>query len=78
MVGWSDTKRPMWLANSIIKPTETTTAATMIRTSSTMPTAVMMESSENTRSITMICKITAVKVALTTLPPWSSSPSSDW
>ena len=46
----------MGLANSIIRPTEQTTAAIITRTSSTMPTAVMMESSEKTRSITMICR----------------------
>ena len=35
-----------------------TTAATMISISSAMPIAVMIESSENTRSMTMICMIT--------------------
>ena len=52
-------------ANSIIRPTEATTAAIMTASSSTMPTAVMIESSENTRSMTMICRMTAAKVALT-------------
>ena len=66
MVGWSETKCPMDAANSIMSPTDTTTAAIMIATSSTMPTAVMMESRENTRSIRMIWKMTAPKVAATT------------
>ena len=35
-----------------------TTAATMISRSCAMPIAVMMESSENTMSMTMICMIT--------------------
>ena len=44
-----------------------------------MPTAVMIESSENTRSTTMICRMTAPKVALTAPATASScSPSSDW
>ena len=36
----------------------------MTGTSSTMPTAVMIESSENTMSMMMICRITAPNVAL--------------
>ncbi len=43
-----------------------------------MPTAVMIESSENTRSMTMICRMTEVNVAFTTLVVWSSAPSMDW
>ena len=78
MVGWLDTNSPMPLANSIIKPTEATTAAIMMATSSTMPTAVMMESSENTKSITIICKMTDVMVLAVLLAACSSSPSSDW
>ena len=77
MLGWAETKRPIAPANSIISATEATTAATITTMLSTMPTAVMMESSENTRSTTMICRMTAVKVALTTLELWPSSPSSD-
>ena len=42
-------------AKTIISATEAITAATITATSSTMPTAVMMESSENTRSMRMIC-----------------------
>jgi hypothetical protein len=64
-VGCADTNSPIGRANSIISATDAMTAAIMMRTSSTMPTAVMIESSENTMSITMICRITAVKVAFT-------------
>ena len=76
--GWLDTKRPMLAAKAIIKPTEATTAAIMMATSSTMPTAVMMESSENTKSITKICKMIDIMVLPAAEPPWASSPSSDW
>ena len=48
-------------------PTETTTAAIITGTLSTMPTAVMIESSENTMSMMMICRITAPNVARTAL-----------
>lgn len=58
--------------------TEAITAAIMTRTSSTMPTAVMIESSENTRSMIMICRITEAKVAFAVLCLCSCSPSSDW
>ena len=39
-----------------------------------MPTAVMIESSENTRSMIMICRMTAPKAALTArdASPWPS------
>lgn len=77
MVGWFETKRPIGPANSIIRNTDTTTAAIMTRTSSTMPTAVMIESSENTRSITMIWSRTEGRVALTVLDFCSCAPSSD-
>ena len=50
-------------ANSIIRPTETITAAIITETSSTMPTAVMMESSENTMSMMMICTMMAANAA---------------
>ena len=46
-------------AENIMMPTARTTAATMIETSSAMPTAVITESSENTMSSTMICTMTA-------------------
>ena len=52
-------------ANSIINPTEATTAAIITETWSTMPTAVMMESSENTMSMMMICTMMAANVAFT-------------
>ncbi len=61
-----------------ITPTAMTTAAIMIGTSSTRPTAVSTESSENTMSSRTICTSTPPKLA--TLPPaavWASSPSSD-
>ena len=63
--GCADTNSPMARANSIISPTETITAAIMTDTSSTMPTAVMMESSENTMSMMMICRMMAVNAART-------------
>jgi len=44
---------------------ETTTAATMIPTRSTIPTAVITESSEKTRSSSSIWTMTLAKVALT-------------
>ena len=68
-------KRPSGPANTIIIPTDRTTAVTMIGISLTMPTAVMIESSENTRSMTMICASTAVNVPLTEDDAWPSSPS---
>ena len=40
-----------------------------------MPTAVMIESSEKTRSMIMICRMTAPKVALTEAEVCPSSPS---
>ena len=49
IVGCAETKRPILLAKAIIKPTDTTTAAIMISTRSTMPTAVMIESSEKNK-----------------------------
>ena len=54
------------------------TAAIITAISSTMPTAVMIESSENTMSMIMICTITAAKPALTADAAWPSTPSSDW
>jgi hypothetical protein len=42
-------------------PSAMTLAAIMIATSSTMPTAVITESSENTMSMTMICATTATE-----------------
>ena len=51
-------------ANSIISRTDTMTAAIITATSSTMPTAVMTESSENTMSMMMICTMMAANAAL--------------
>lgn len=53
-------------------------ATTMIRMSSTMPTAVMIESSANTMSSTKICIITPASVACTAPPFASVAPSSLW
>ena len=78
IVGCSLTKRPIAPANAIISATEMMTAAIITAISSTMPTAVMIESSENTRSMTMICRITAAKPALTAAAASPSAPSSDW
>ena len=55
MDGCAETNSPMARANSIMRPTEAMTAAIITDTWSTMPTAVMMESSENTMSMMMIC-----------------------
>ena len=64
-------------ATNIIRPIDSTTAAIMTGSSSTMPTAVMTESSEKTRSTRMIWTMIAANVADFPLPPpWSSSPSS--
>ena len=52
--GWRSTNSPIGLAATSITPTEATTAATMTPIWSTMPTAVMTESSENTMSMTAI------------------------
>ena len=49
-VGCSVIKRPMALANTIMKPTAITTAITITSMWSAMPTAVITESSENTMS----------------------------
>ena len=63
-------------AKSSISPTEATTAAIMTSTRSTMPTAVMIESSENTMSMMMIWTITAPNDAPTAFDSLPSSPSS--
>src|SRR5215471_8671086 len=77
-VGCAETKRPIGPTNSIISATDATTAATMTASTLTMPTAVTIESSENTTSMTMICRITAENVARAAddAPPFS--PSSSW
>ena len=52
------------------------TAAIMTHSSSTMPTAVMTESSENTMSSSMIWTMTLANDAATLLDACPSSPSS--
>ena len=61
-------------ANSI-RPTEATTAAIITPTWLTCATAVMIESSEKTRSMTMICAITPAKLDATLRRPAASPPS---
>ncbi len=57
MVGFAWMKAESGLTASIITATATSTAITITGTSSVMPTAVMMESTENTRSSIRICTI---------------------
>ena len=71
------------LTNVAIGPDDTymmrqaiTTAAIMIVKSCAMPMAVMMESSENTMSMTMICAITQRKAPAPDVGWPSSSPAS--
>ena len=59
------------LAKSVIEMTAITIATTITGTSSTMPTAVMTESIEKTRSMAMICTM-----APTGLPELFFGPSS--
>ena len=68
----------MALAKTIINTTDTITAAIMISMRSTMPTAVMMESSEKTKSISMIWTITDTKVACAPALCCPSNPSRLW
>jgi hypothetical protein len=60
MVGWRSTKSLIIREDSSITMTAMTTAAIMIDTCSTMPTAVITESSENTISSSRICTMTLV------------------
>ena len=62
--GWRSTNSPIGLAATSITSTDTTTAATMTLMWSTMPTAVITESSENTMSMMAICPITPQKSRL--------------
>ena len=64
MVGFSSTNEDTGPAASIITSTAATMAATITGRSSTKPTAVMTESSENTTSITAICASTPKKPTL--------------
>ena len=57
-------------------PTAMITAAIITHSSSTMPTAVMTESSENTMSSSMIWTITLANEAAALAEPCPSSPSS--
>jgi hypothetical protein len=68
---------PLVLANSVIKTNETLTAAVITRTSSTLPTAVMIESGESTMSPVALGSFTAAKVACDALDTRLSSPSRD-
>ena len=64
--GCLSTNSPIGRAANIITPTEVTTAATITQIWSTMPTAVMTESSENTMSMTAIW---AMMLQNSLLPP---------
>ena len=75
-VGCRLTKALIGSAANIMTPTDTITAATMIDTSSAMPTAVITESSENTMSSNMIWTITDANDGATRADPCPSSPSS--
>src|SRR6185312_16671425 len=57
VVGWSATNFATGPDDTYMTAQATTTAATMISISCAMPIAVMIESSENTISMTMICMI---------------------
>ena len=62
-VGWALTKRVSGLDASSMMPMAMTTAIIMIARWSTMPTAVITESSENTASSTTICVTITQKLA---------------
>ena len=63
-VGWRSTNSPSGRANASMKTIEIRIAVTITQRWSTMPTAVMIESSENTMSSIMICTTTAPSVAV--------------
>ncbi|MCY1521311.1 hypothetical protein D9M68_561200 [compost metagenome] len=67
-VGWALTKRVSGLDASSMMPIAMTTAIIMMARWSTMPTAVMTESSENTASSTTICVTITQKLAYTRGP----------
>ncbi len=75
MVGCLCTNALIGSAATIMIATDTTTAVTMTHRSSTMPMAVMTESSENTMSSTMIWAITLANDTAARPGPCSSSPS---
>ena len=62
-VGCAFTKRVSGLDASSMMPMEMTTAAIITGSWSTMPTAVITASSENTASSTTICATTSEKLA---------------
>ena len=62
-VGWALTKAVSGLLATSIRPMEMITAIIITLRCSTMPTAVMTASSENTASSTTICATTGQKAA---------------
>ncbi len=78
MVGWRSTKLLMGPADRIITPAAMITAAIMIASWSTMPTAVMTESSEKTTSSRSICTMTLANEGMTRAETRPSTPSSFW
>ena len=70
-VGWLLTKSPTGLAATSMTIIAMTTAVIIIGSWSVMPTAVMIESSENTMSRMMIWTTAAQKVMV---PTWTPPP----
>ena len=68
-VGCLWTKALMASADAIMMPTEMSTAVIITQSSSTIPTAVITESSEKTISSTMIWMITLTNDAATLADP---------
>ena len=81
IVGFFSMKRDNGLTATIITVTATMTAIYMIEISSVMPTAVMIESIENTRSSSRIWKIAPV-IEISSVRPimfsLGSSGSTEW
>jgi len=77
-VGCFSTKSPIDLADSIITPTEMTTAMIITGRSRAMPTAVITESREKTMSSSMICTSTPENDGGIFFTPSPSMPSSLW
>ena len=73
MVGFFSMKSASGVAASIITDTATITAIYMMAISSVMPTAVMMESMEKTRSSSNIWKIAPASVSCRVLATEASS-----
>ena len=76
MVGCFSTKALILPEKTIMNPTAMTTAAIIMANWLAMPSAVMIESSENTMSSSRICTMTAPKVVPTPADATTSSPSS--